>query len=282
MSVRKRGLGRGLDALLGSAGDVGAAPGAQDELRDIELDRIVPAAHQPRRHFDEGALRELADSIAAQGVIQPIVLRPTDVGRYEIVAGERRWRAAAMAGLDRIPAMVRQLDDRTAMAVAVVENIQRADLNPLEEAQALQRLIAECGLTHEQLAQALGRSRVTISNLLRILDLPSEVCELLRSGRLSLGHAKVLLGADASRQLPLALQVVERGLNVRETEALLRRDEGPAPRPGPAARPPQEQELAQQLGLPVRLKPARNGGGSLTIRYRDDGELDRLMTRLGR
>lgn len=282
MSVRKRGLGRGLDALLGAAGDAGGAAATQEELRDIELDRIVPAAHQPRRHFDEGALRELADSIAAQGVIQPIVLRPTDVGRYEIVAGERRWRAAAMAGLSRIPALVRELDDRTAMAVAVVENIQRADLNPLEEAEALQRLIAECGLTHEQLAQALGRSRVTISNLLRILDLQGEVRDMLRAGRLTLGHAKVLLGAEPARQLALATQVVERGLNVRETEALLRRDEVPAPQLAPAARPAQEQELAQQLGLPVRLTPTRNGGGSLTIRYRDDGELDRLMARLGR
>lgn len=217
MSVKKRGLGRGLDALLSSSGP-GAGADSAEELRELALDAIQAGAHQPRRHFDDEALQELATSIAAQGVIQPIVVRPLAANRFEIVAGERRWRAARLAGLSLVPAVVRQLDDRAAMAVAIVENIQRADLNPIEEAEALQRLAEEGDLTHEQIAQALGRSRATVTNLLRVLDLPLEVRDLVRLGRLTLGHAKVLLGVPAEAQAAVAAKVVERALTVRQTE----------------------------------------------------------------
>jgi len=274
VTTRKRGLGRGLDALLGSVSPGQAEVG--EELRELELDSIAPGRHQPRRHFDEPALAALADSIRAQGVVQPIVVRGVGHGRYEIVAGERRWRAARLAGLKTIPAVVRQLPDRGAMAVALVENIQRADLNPLEEAEALRRLIDECGLTHEQTAEAVGRSRAAVSNLLRLLELENEVQELVRNGKLSLGHAKVLLGVSGARQIALARQVVERELSVRATEQLLAHK--PASRP-PAPRRPGalEQELSQRIGLPVRLRQSASGRGLLSIAFAGKQELERLL-----
>src|SRR3569623_103728 len=180
-----------------------------------------PGAHQPRRHFDETALATLADSIRAQGVVQPILVRPIGADRYEIIAGERRWRAAGIAGLKTIPAVVRQMDDRTARAVALVENIQRADLNPLEESEALHKLIEEHGLTHQQCAESVGHSRATVSNLLRLMELNSDVQELVRSNQISLGHAKVLLGVEGARQSSLAKLVVSGQLSVRATEALV-------------------------------------------------------------
>jgi ParB family chromosome partitioning protein len=274
VTSKKRVLGRGLDALLGSV-----APGvaeAGEELREIELDLIAPGRHQPRRHFDEPALAALADSIRAQGVVQPIVVRGVGHGRYEIVAGERRWRAARIAGLKTIPAVVRQLPDRGAMAVALVENIQRADLNPLEEAEALRRLIDECGLTHEQTAEAVGRSRAAVSNLLRLLELENEVQELVRSGQLSLGHAKVLLAVSGARQIALARQVVERELSVRATEQLLAHK--PVPKHSASRRHSAlEQELSQRIGLPVRLRQNPSGRGLLSIAFADKQGLERLL-----
>jgi len=280
MSTKKRGLGRGLDALLGSVTPSPAETG--DELRELELELLAPGRHQPRRKFDAEALQSLADSIRSQGVVQPIVARPAaGGGRFEIVAGERRWRAAKMAGLTTIPTVVRQIPDRTAMAVALVENIQRADLNPLEEAEALRRLIDECGLTHELTAEAVGRSRAAVSNLLRLLDLESEVQELVRDDKLSLGHAKVLLGATGERQIALALQVVEQRLSVRQTEQLLAQKladkqapKGLAPK---RARSPLELELSERVGLPVHLKQGQGGRGQLTIGFGDKNELERLL-----
>ena len=280
MSTKKRGLGRGLDALLGSVTPSPAETG--DELRELELELLAPGRHQPRRKFDAEALQSLADSIRSQGVVQPIVARPAaGGGRFEIVAGERRWRAAKMAGLTTIPTVVRQIPDRTAMAVALVENIQRADLNPLEEAEALRRLIDECGLTHELTAEAVGRSRAAVSNLLRLLDLESEVQELVRDDKLSLGHAKVLLGATGERQVALALQVVEQRLSVRQTEQLLAQKladkqapKGLAPK---RARSPLELELSERVGLPVQLKQGQGGRGQLTIGFGDKNELERLL-----
>ena len=279
MNTKKRGLGRGLDALLGSVTPSPAETG--EELRELELELLAPGRHQPRRKFDAEALQSLADSIRSQGVVQPIVARPAGGGRYEIVAGERRWRAAKMAGLKTIPTVVRQIPDRTAMAVALVENIQRADLNPLEEAEALRRLIDECGLTHELTAEAVGRSRAAVSNLLRLLDLETEVQELVRDDKLSLGHAKVLLAAAGERQVALARQVVEQRLSVRQTEQLLAQKlaEKQAHK-GLAAkrtRSPLELELSERIGLPVQLKQSQASRGQLTVGFGDKQELERLL-----
>ena len=278
MNTKKRGLGRGLDVLLGSV-----APPTQaevgEELRELEVELLGPGKHQPRRKFDPEALESLASSIRAQGVVQPIVARPVGNGRYEIVAGERRWRASQMAGLKTIPTVVRQIPDRTAMAVALVENIQRADLNPLEEAEALQRLIDDCGLTHELTAEAVGRSRAAVSNLLRLLDLEAEVQGLVRDDQLSLGHAKVLLAVTGDKQIVLARQVVAQQLSVRQTELLV------AHKPGAAAKAPArragrsslEQELSDKVGLPVQVQQAQNGRGKLTVSFADKNELEKLL-----
>lgn len=278
MAVKKRGLGRGLDALLGTAGASAVAePG--EELVELDVTLLQAGAYQPRRNFDGAALDELASSIQAQGVVQPIVARPIAGGRYEIVAGERRWRAAKKIGLKVIPAVVRSMEDRAAMAVALVENIQRADLNPLEEATALKRLMDSVNKTHESIAEAVGRSRAQVTNMLRLLELNPDVQELLRTDKLSLGHAKVLLGVGGSRQSALADQVAARQLSVRQTEDLVRA--ALAGRSAPAkgkksGRSPVESELAQRLGLPVKLQ-AIGDGGRLTIRYRQKSELDKLL-----
>lgn len=278
MSVKKRGLGRSLDALLSSGAGDGAASQQGDELRELAVDQLVPGRHQPRQHFDEAALAQLADSIRAQGVVQPLVVRAS--GRqFEIVAGERRWRAAKLAGLKVVPVIVRALEEREAMAIALVENIQRADLNPLEEAEALRKLIDECGLTHEACAQAVGRSRAQVSNLLRVMELPAEVQTLLRHGQLSLGHAKVLLAAPAAHQAEYARQVVARQLTVRQTEALLK---APATRPeAPAKRDVElERRISSALGMAVQVQAGTSGRGKLVIRYRDPAELQRLLSAL--
>lgn len=284
MSVKKRGLGRGLDALLGTMNTSGAAVApeqdAADALRELPLAQLSPGAYQPRRHFDEAALAELAESIKAQGVVQPIVARPLGADRYEIVAGERRWRAAQLAGLQTIPAVIRHHDDRTAMAVALIENIQRADLNALEEAESLKRLIDECGLTHEALATAVGKSRAAVSNLLRLTDLAADVQMLLRAGQISFGHAKVLLGVDEAQQCALAKQVVQQQLSVRQLEALIHA----SPRAGgkkTAAPVPVlqllEGELAKKWGLGVKLKQSERGAGTLTLAFKTKSELDRVL-----
>ncbi len=279
MSVKKRGLGRGLDALLGSVSSSANDP--PEELRELALDNLSPGRHQPRRNFEPEALQSLADSIRAQGVVQPIVAREAGGGRYEIVAGERRWRAARMAGLTTIPAVVRQMPDQAAMAIALVENIQRADLNALEEAEALKRLIDEVGLTHEQTAEAVGRSRAAVSNLLRLMDLDRDVQGLLRDNKLSLGHAKVLLALPTERQLPLARQIIEQQLSVRDTERLIEHQPKKEPqrsRPQPAE---QDAALTARLGLPVQLKKNSSGRGRIIVSFKSQAELDRLLARLG-
>ncbi|MES0873138.1 ParB/RepB/Spo0J family partition protein [Sinimarinibacterium thermocellulolyticum] len=276
MSAKKRGLGRGLDALLSSVAAPADTPA--EEQRELSIDVLQPGKHQPRRHFDEDALAALADSIRAQGVVQPIVVRAAGGERYEIVAGERRWRAAKLAGLKTVPVVVRTLDERGAMAVALVENIQRADLNPLEEAEALHKLIQECGLTHEKVAEAIGRSRAHVSNLLRLMDLEPGVQALVRSGQLSLGHAKVLLGVQGARQSSLAQRVVDEQLSVRQTEALLHaRAAPPTTKPGKPRLPAVEQQISAKLGLPVRLHQAASGRGKLTVSFRSNEELERLL-----
>lgn len=281
MSVKKRGLGRGLDVLLSSVNTAAAPVEAGEELRELPVDLLQAGKHQPRRHFDSEALEELSNSIAAQGVVQPIVVRPVGDERYEIVAGERRWRAARMAGLKTVPAVVRSLDERGAMAVALVENIQRADLNPLEEAVALQRLIDECGLTHEQAATAVGRKRASITNLLRVLELGEEVQGWVREDRLTLGHAKALLGLQGEAQTALAHRVIDEQLTVRQTEALVQaaqqRGDSAPKRARPVSASELEQRLSGRFGLPVRLQQNPAGHGKLTVSFRSAQDLERLL-----
>lgn len=289
MSAKKRGLGRGLDALLGSGTPEGhrdAQALSSDEraaLRELPLDALQPGAHQPRKHFDEQALAQLTASIRSQGVVQPLLVRAAGDGRFEIIAGERRWRAARAADLATVPALVRDIDDRGAMAVALVENIQRADLNPMEEAGALQRLIDDCGLTHAEAAEAVGRSRAAISNLLRLFDLPEDVQQAVRDGQLSFGHARALLAAAAERRSALAQQVIARGLSVRQTEALASARPAP-PRPRPANNPYTglADDLAERVGLPVSIRTAGSGRGQVTISFRDKKELDALLDLLAK
>jgi ParB family chromosome partitioning protein len=250
-----------------------------EQLRELPLELLQPGRHQPRRNFDEAALAELTDSIRAQGVVQPIVVRPMGANQYEIVAGERRWRAAKLAGLKNIPAVVRTLDERGAMAVALVENIQRADLNPLEEAEAMNRLIDECGLTHEECAEAVGRKRASITNLLRLRDLESDVQVMVRETKLSLGHAKVLLGVGGPRQASIAKLVVDKGLSVRATEALVQAENEPKMKARALPRPfgKLEGELSARLGLSVKIDNSRGGSGKLVILFKDIGELERVV-----
>ena len=276
MAIKKRGLGRGLDALLGSVGATTAEAG--EDLVELPVEMLQPGSHQPRRNFDPEQLESLADSIRAQGVVQPIVARPIAGGRYEIVAGERRWRAAQKVGLKNIPAVVRAMEDRAAMAVALVENIQRADLNPLEEATALKRLIDEVGLTHEQCSEALGFSRAQVTNLLRLFELNEDVQALMRTGKLSLGHAKVLLGVTGPRQSSLASLVIARQYSVRQTEELVRAAlAGRSAKARKPSRSPLESDLSQKIGLPVRVQQGSDGAGRLVIRFKQKAELDKLV-----
>jgi ParB family chromosome partitioning protein len=279
---KKRGLGRGLDALLSSATPVSPSAEPGEELRELPLDRLGPGRHQPRRQFDEEALNALADSIRAQGVVQPIVVRPAGADRYEIIAGERRWRAAKMAGLKQIPAVVRALDERGAMAVALVENIQRSDLNALEEAEALHKLIEECGLTHEACAEAVGKSRAAVSNLLRLMELNADVQDLVRERRLSFGHAKVLLGVQGARQSSLAKMVADQHLSVRQTEALVQaQPQAQKPRAAPPAAIGEiEKEVAGRIGLAVKLQQNDKGRGKLTVAFKSNSELQKLLALL--
>ncbi len=229
MAAKKKGLGRGLTALLGNS-DVEAMiePQNDDELRNIDVDLIERGPWQPREHFDEEALQELADSIATQGVIQPIVIRQRADSRYEIVAGERRWRASQKAGLSKVPAVVKKFDDQTAAAVSLIENIQRENLNPLEESTALKRLVDEFEMTHQQVADTVARSRATVSNLLRLQDLNPDVKTLLAMRDIEMGHARALLAIDGMEQSRVAKEVARKGMSVRETEALIRKLLSPA------------------------------------------------------
>lgn len=284
---KKRGLGRGLDALLGSASaspeDGSSAEGG--DLRNLPVDLLQRGRYQPRLDMRPETLQELADSIRAQGVVQPIVVRPiAEAGRYEIIAGERRWRAAQLAGLHEIPAVVRDVPDQAAMAMALIENIQREELNPMEEAGALQRLVDEFELTHQQAADAVGRSRAAVSNLLRLLSLHPEVRELVEHGELEMGHARALLAVAGAPQLQAARQVVSRGLSVRETEALVRRLAQP-PAPTPDKRPDPDvrrlqQDLGERLGARVQLQAGSKGAGRLVIHYNSLDELDGILAHI--
>lgn len=278
--AKPRGLGRGLDALLGTETETRA----RDALATLAVDALQPGRFQPRIRMDQDALAELAESIRAQGVMQPILVRPMPEGRYEIVAGERRWRAARMAGLSTVPALVREVPDSHALAMALIENIQREDLNPLEQATGIKRLIDEFGMTHAQTAEALGRSRTGITNTLRLLELAPPVQELVRAGELDMGHARALLALPALKQIELAREAVTKALSVRQVEhrvnALL---SSPSRRSGrridrDVAR--LEEEIAQRLGTRVELKSAKGGAGRLVLYYSSHEQLDALLVRL--
>lgn len=282
---KKRGLGRGLDALLGgAAAPAGESREADGALRQLPVDLLQRGRYQPRLDMRPEALQELADSIRAQGVVQPIVVRPIGSGRYEIIAGERRWRAAQLAGLHELPAVVRDVPDQAAMAMALIENIQREELNPMEEAGALHRLVEEFGLTHQQVAEAVGRSRAAVSNLLRLLSLEPEVRELLEHGQLEMGHARALLALPGPAQVSAARTVVARHLSVRETEALVRRHAQPAPAPAPSRIDPDvrrlQDDLSERLGARVRLETGAKGRGRLIIDYNSLDELDGILAHI--
>lgn len=289
MAVKKRGLGRGLDALLSgptaSALEEQAVQVDQKELQHLPVDIIQRGKYQPRRDMDPQALEELAQSIKSQGVMQPIVVRPIGNNRYEIIAGERRWRASQQAGLETIPAMVRDVPDEAAIAMALIENIQREDLNPVEEAVALQRLQHEFQLTQQQVADAVGKSRVTVANLLRLIALPEVIKTMLSHGDLEMGHARALLGLADDQQVEGARHVVARGLTVRQTEALVRQWLSSKPEPAEAVKPDPditrlEQRLAERLGSDVQIRHGQKGKGQLVIRYNSLDELQGVLAHI--
>jgi ParB family transcriptional regulator, chromosome partitioning protein len=283
--IRPKGLGRGLDALL-SGGNESAAESA---LQSIAIERIRPGKYQPRTRMDETALAELADSIREQGVMQPILVRPVDGGRFEIVAGERRWRAAQRAGLKDVPALVKSVPDNHALALALIENIQREDLNPLEEAAGLARLIEEFGLTHDAAAKAVGKSRSAVTNLLRLTHLAKPAQEYLLNGGMEMGHARAMLALPTAQQAAAAARVVNGNLSVRETERLVYTLLNPAKqkarrsaRHGHDADTARlETELAEKLGAKVTIDVGRNGAGKLVIGYSSLEQLDGIIAKLG-
>jgi len=285
MSAAKRrgGLGRDLDVLLREP-EAEAAP-VEGDLRLLETSRIQPGKYQPRQNFDETQLQELAASIRTQGVIQPIVVRAIAAQRFEIIAGERRWRAAQIAGLSEIPAVVREVSDQSAVKMALVENIQREELAPLEEAHALQRLIVEFKLTHQQAADEIGRSRAAVSNLLRLLELPEPIKQLLAEHKLDMGHARALLTLDVKLALGLARQAAEHGWTVRQLEDAARRGQtAPKTKAAPAKRDADivalERELAEKLAAKVSIQHGRGGGGKLIVGYHSVEELEGILERI--
>lgn len=281
ITTKKHRLGRGLDALLGAY----ESTAEKDELRRIPIDQLQRGKYQPRTHMNPEALEELAASIKSQGVVQPIVVRALPAGNYEIIAGERRWRAAQMAGLETVPAVVRQIPDEAAIAIALIENIQREDLNPVEEANAFTRLIDEFHMTHQQVAEAVGRSRAAVTNLLRLLALNTDVRESLEQGRMDMGHARALLALTAKAQSEAARQVVHKGLSVRETENLVRRLlEKPAGHKAVSRIDPDvralQQQLSEKIGAKVSIQNRTPGKGRLVIEYRNLDELDGILSHI--
>ena len=292
MNTKKRKLNRGLDALLGTDLTKKAPAGTAEastislgdgDLRQLPLEFLQRGKYQPRIDFDEATLQELADSIKAQGVMQPIVVRSVGADRYEIVAGERRWRASQLAALDTIPAIVREISDETAIAMALIENIQRENLNPLEEARALKRLQTEFDLSQQEVATAVGKSRPVIANLMRLLSLEREVSEMLEHGRIDAGHGKVLLALDGGDQVRAARKVVDSKLSVRQTEALVKAMLAPAVDTAPQRKDPDidrlERQLSEHFGTKVVIEN-KNGRGKLVIQYSDLDVLDGILNRI--
>ncbi|PPC96852.1 ParB/RepB/Spo0J family partition protein [Methylotenera mobilis] len=286
--VKLKGLGRGLDALL--AGDMGSV-GEADSLMMLKVDQLRPGKYQPRSYMDEAALKTLADSIKAQGIMQPILVRQLADEQYEIIAGERRWRASQRAGLAEVPVLVREIADESALAMALIENIQRENLNPLEEAQGIKRLIDEFSMTHEKAAESVGRSRVAVSNLLRLLTLSGAVQDMLMHGKLDMGHARALVGLEGAQQVMLAEQIVHNRLSVREAEALVKKlgeqTDMPASKSTQAPKEDQDvlrlqERLSGTLGASVSIKANSNGAGVLKINYANLDQLDEIIGRITR
>lgn len=289
--VKKRGLGKSLDALLAYAGSENQAttevePSSTSEhMTQLQVDLIQRGKYQPRREMDPQALEELANSIRSQGIIQPLIVRPVG-DRYEIIAGERRWHAAQLAGLDKVPVIVRNIPDEAAIAMALIENIQREDLNPIEEAIALDRLIQEFGMTHQQVAEAVGKSRTSVTNLLRLLALPDEVRLMLERGLLEMGHARTLITLPEATQLEAAQLIVSRGLSVRETENMVRNLQAPASsQQASKYQDPDilhlQESLSKQLKLRVAIQCNAKGRGKLVIHYKSLAELDGILAQFG-
>lgn len=288
MAAKKRGLGRGLDALIGTVSQMPsdqASEQSDDGLRQLPVEWLQRGRYQPRREFDQASLQELADSILAQGLMQPIVVRPVAPERFEIIAGERRWRATQLAGLDTIPVLVREVSDQAAIAMGLIENIQREDLNVVDEALALQRLQDEFALTHEEIAEAVGKSRSTVSNVLRLLQLEPDVRRLLEQSRLDMGHARALLALAPGAQVDAARQVVEQGLSVRQAERLVRRLLARKPAPKKPAADADIDRLQRQLGeltgAVVTIQHRASGKGRISFQYNSLDELQGLLEHFG-
>ncbi len=278
--TKQKGLGRGLDALLSGNGN---ADSAEESLQSLEISKLQPGKYQPRTNMDQVALAELAESIKAQGVMQPILVRPISADRYEIIAGERRWRAAQLAGLTEVPALIRKVADESALAMSLIENIQRENLNPLEEAMGIQRLIDEFGMTHQTAGEALGNSRSTISNLLRLLNLSAPVQELMMQGKIDMGHGRALLSLAPVQQIKIANVIVQKQLSVRETEKIVNHIEHPAPKM--VKKPDRdllrlEEDVSERLGAQVAIKPKKNGQGNIVIHYTSLDQLDDILSKL--
>ncbi len=290
---KKRSLGKGLDALLSPRGGGESTESNQEEqLRTLPVDVVVRGQYQPRMKMDSDALEGLANSIKSQGVVQPIVVRPLEgADTYEIIAGERRWRATQLAGLHEIPVIIKDVTDQTAMCLALIENIQREDLNPIDESRALSRLLQEFKMTHDAAAEAVGRSRSSVSNLLRLLDLHVDVQQLLKTGKIEMGHGRAILALDITRQTEVARKVVKQGLSVRATEQLVKglkdnrgKPKGNKRNSGPSKLDPNlrslQEDISERLGAAVTIKHSKGGKGSLEINYNSLDELDGILSRI--
>ncbi len=284
--VKRKGLGRGLDALLGTEDDQERVveSGNNEHLKELPVEFLSRGKYQPRRDMHPEALEDLANSIRAQGVMQPIVVRPRGIDSYEIIAGERRWRAAQLVGLETIPALIKNVSDESAMAMALIENIQREDLNAMEEAQALIRLQQEFGLTQQQISQAVGKSRSTVANFMRLTALESDVQKLLEHGDLEMGHAKVLLGLEGEQQIEAARIAVAKGMTVRQIEVLVRRLLQQQNQPEDLKKTKIDPDisrlqdrLSDQLGVPVQIEHSAKGKGRLVLKYNSVDELEGIL-----
>ena len=279
--VTKKRLGRGIDELIPRDRPVVTDSG----LEEIPIELIQPGRYQPRSHFDPAAISQLAESIRSRGLMQPIVLRALEADRYEIIAGERRWRAAQLVGMEKITAIIRNVDDEAVLAMSLIENIQREDLNPLEEANALRRLTDEFQLTHEEIAKAVGKSRSTVTNMLRLCSLHPRVASMLQAGEIDMGHARALLTLDDERQVDVAQEIVRLGLNVRQTEVFV--SELTKPKQPKKIRTKDadtlrlEENLSQRLGQPVQIRHSVKGNGKLRIAYNNLDELDGVLEKIG-
>ncbi len=280
--VKLKGLGRGLDALLANDESASSQP---DSLVTLPVENLQPGKYQPRTHMDQASLESLADSIRAQGIMQPIVVRLVDGGKYEIIAGERRWRASQLAGLKEVPVIIREIADDVALAMALIENIQRENLNPIEEANGIQRLIEEFNMTHESAAQAVGRSRSAVTNLLRLQNLHGVVQEMLAQAKLDMGHARALLMLDGAKQIAAAEEIVQNQLSVRAAEQLVKKLSSAVSAPTKAAAKDRDvlrlqETLAQRLGAAVAIDSSKNGSGTLKIRYASLDQLDEILSKI--